>query len=87
MEDLLPSRVTITHAFIRVGVEYAEPFGTKVMKGRIRIIMKSHSTLFTCLTTKDVHLEIVSSLNIEAFLATLNRFVSRRIYPPKLYLQ
>jgi len=38
-----------------------------------------------CLTTKAVHLEIVSSLSADEFVATLKRFVSRRGYPSDIY--
>lgn len=36
---------------------------------------------FICLTIKAVHLEIVSDLTNDQFIAALNRFISRRGYP------
>ena len=37
--------------------------------------------MFVCITTKAVHLELVSDLTKEAFSATLKRFVARRGVP------
>ncbi|GFU31692.1 integrase catalytic domain-containing protein [Trichonephila clavipes] len=39
---------------------------------------KRYVAIFVCLASKAVHLEIVSDLTTDAFLATLKRFVARR---------
>lgn len=41
--------------------------------------------MFICLATKAVHLEVVSALTVEAFMATLRRFAARRGTPRSLY--
>ena len=52
--------------FLRVGVDYAGPFLIKSAKGR------------RCFSTWAIHLELVSDLSAEAFIAALKRFVSCR---------
>lgn len=39
---------------------------------------KAYIAVFVCLSTKSVHLELVTSLLTESFLAAFNRFVARR---------
>lgn len=41
--------------------------------------------MFICFATKEIHLEAVSALTSEAFLAALRRFVARRGSPQKLF--
>ena len=42
---------------------------------------KYYVCLFTCATTKAIHLELVEDLSAEAFLRALRRFSGRRSYP------
>ncbi|VDP15061.1 unnamed protein product [Onchocerca flexuosa] len=44
-------------------------------------VVKRWITLFTCFTTRAVHLEVVENLTAESFLYVLRRFFARRGYP------
>jgi transposase InsO family protein len=46
---------------------------------------KGYIAIFVCFTTKAVHIEVVTSLSTEAFLAVLRRFVARRGRPRIIY--
>lgn len=71
MVDLPSSRVTMSPPFTRCGIDYAGPFITRLPAGRTRITYKSYLALFVCLTTKAVHLELVSDLTTPIFIAAL----------------
>ena len=45
---------------------------------------KVYICLFTCGTTRAIHLEVVEDLTIEAFLLAFRRFASRKSLPRKL---
>ena len=63
--------------FANTGVDYFGPFEVRFM----RILMKRWCCLFTCLTTRAVHVEVVPSLEADACLAAITRFVARRGKP------
>ncbi|XDV26786.1 hypothetical protein PO909_030419 [Leuciscus waleckii] len=46
---------------------------------------KRWGILFKCLTTRAVHLDLLSSMSTDSFLMALRRFVSRRGTPPELW--
>lgn len=81
MGDLPSDRVTATRPFAGVGTDFAGPFLVKSSNLRNARSFKAYLCVFVCLSTKAVHLELVSALSTEAFVATLGRFVSRRGLP------
>lgn len=50
-------------------------------KGRGGKVIKSYICIFVCFAVKAVHLELVTDLTKDAFLAALYRFISRRGKP------
>ncbi|GAB0089833.1 hypothetical protein DMENIID0001_044500 [Sergentomyia squamirostris] len=81
MGELPAERVTPAPPFSRCGVDYAGPIITKRNKGRGNVMEKSYIAIFVCLVTKAVHVEAVTDLTAEAFLAALRRFIARRGKP------
>ncbi len=80
MAPLPLSRVQYpVRAFERVGVDYGGPYLTKQGRGKSRA--KRYLCLFTCLTTRAVHLEMSYSLDTDSFINALTRMVARRGTP------
>ena len=86
MGELPAYRVTSTQvAFDRVGIDCAGPFTTKAGRVRNPLLGKAHICAFVCLTTKAVHLEVVSEESTAAFQAALDRFIARRGCPSHIF--
>ena len=65
-------------AFERFGVDYGGPY---VTKGRGKVKTKRYLCLFTCLTTRAVHLETSYSLHTDSFINAFTRMKSKRGTP------
>lgn len=85
MGHLPAQRVTANFPFLTVGIDFAGPFSTLTKKGRGAKIVKSYLCLFVCFRYKCLHLEAVSDLSTEGFIAALHRFVSRRGKPAEIF--
>ena len=83
--ELPAARVTSTPAFVNTGIDFAGPFTIKKGHTRKPVKIKSYVCLFICLSTKAIHQEPVSGLTTAAFIAALQRFVSRRSCPKNIY--
>ncbi|XP_026463846.1 uncharacterized protein LOC113362828 [Ctenocephalides felis] len=78
MGSLPVDRVNVKRLFLAVGVDYAGPVMLRASRLRKAPQIKAYIVLFVCMSTKAVHLDLVTELSTEAFIATLKRFVSRR---------
>ncbi|KAG8173850.1 hypothetical protein JTE90_001688, partial [Oedothorax gibbosus] len=82
VEAPLPAdRLTPCKPFDTTGIDFAGPVyvrGANVPK-------KSYIALFTCSTTRALHIELVSDLTTDTFLMALQRFVGRRGLPHTIY--
>lgn len=85
MASLPPHRVSALRPFQAVGLDFAGPFSIKNSLVRNAPITKGYLCIFICMSTKAAHLECVSDLSSEAFLAAFNRFISRRGLPSDVY--
>jgi hypothetical protein len=69
--QLPPERITPTKPFCVIGVDFAGPLYTDDGK-------KCYITLFTCGTTRAVHLELSPTMNTWDFHQSFRRFIARR---------
>ena len=82
----LPSaRVEPNYVFLHTGMDFAGPFSIKKGHTRRPVEIEAHLAIFICFVTRAVHLELVSDMTTQAFLAALDRFVDRRGLPLHLY--
>ena len=81
MPDVPEDRLCVNEKpFTNTGADYLGPYYIKLSK-RIRsnqATAKRYVALFTCFTTRAIHLEIASDLSTDAFILALRRFISRR---------
>nr|XP_033947601.1 uncharacterized protein LOC117452900 [Pseudochaenichthys georgianus] len=69
-DRLLPNKPPFTN----VGVDYFGPIEVK----RGRSIVKRYGVLFTCMTTRAIHLEVAHTLDTDSCINALRRFMCRR---------
>ena len=78
MADLLKERLgERIFPFANTGVDYFGSFEVRFL----RKSMKRWCCLFTCLTARAVHVEVVPSLEADACIAAVTRFIARRGKP------
>ena len=74
--DLPTDRVYEGLPFTYTGIDFAEPLYVNSESPENR--SKAYCCLFTCASTRAVHLELTDSLTVTSFLQAFRRFVSRR---------
>ncbi|XP_066596496.1 uncharacterized protein [Prorops nasuta] len=85
MADLPVSRVEISTPFFHTGIDFFGPMFVKERKYRNKNRIKVYGCVFICMASKAVHIEIVSELSSDAFIAALRRFSGRRSTPAHIY--
>lgn len=78
MGQLPEARITPTRAFKFCGVDYAGPVNLRTSGGRGHRSYKGYICLFICMSTRAVHIEVVSSLTTEGFIQAFKRMTARR---------
>lgn len=78
MGQLPESRVNQWRPFQISGVDFCGPVQVRLGLRRPYKVTKAYVAVFICFIVKAVHLELVSDLSSEAFLAALRRFIARR---------
>ncbi|GFX13815.1 integrase catalytic domain-containing protein [Trichonephila clavipes] len=85
MGNLPRDRVVPDYPFNCSGVDFCGPFMIRYKNQRKGILHKIYICVFVCFVSKAIHIEIVSDLTSDAFIATLKRFFSCRGKCAKLY--
>lgn len=83
--NLPVERTYLEYPFLSTGVDYTGPVLIADRKGRGCRLQKAYICVFVCLSIKAIHLELVTDITKEAFLAAFNRFISRRGKPQNIY--
>ena len=83
--QLPTERVTPDLVFNKVGVDYAGPVYAKYGSIRKSTVIKAYICVFVSISVKAVHLELVSDLTSEGFIACLRRFISRHGKPSLIW--
>ncbi|GFS86326.1 integrase catalytic domain-containing protein, partial [Nephila pilipes] len=78
---LFSERVVPSVSFTITGIDFAGPVNIRCLKPRDT----AYIALFTCATTRALHIELVSDLTTDKFLLALQRFVGRRGLPNTIY--
>ncbi|XP_071040000.1 uncharacterized protein [Parasteatoda tepidariorum] len=78
---LPPERVVPSAPFTTTGINFAGPVNIRCLKSRDMAFI----TLFTCATTRALHIELVTDLTTDKFLLALQRFVGSRGLPHTIY--
>ncbi len=81
MAQLPVARVEMNSVWAATGCDYFGPIMIKRGRGR----EKRWVCLLTSLTVRAIHLELASSLNSDAFILALRRFIARRGKPKKIF--
>ena len=79
--DLQSFRVAAEYSFQYTGVDFAGPLYVKEIYVTSSDLNKAYICLFTCATSRAIHLELTPSLESPAFIRALIRFMSRRGFP------
>lgn len=78
MATLPAARVNEAKAFLWTGVDYAGPQEILISRYRGARKVPCYFSLFTCMVTRSVHVEISTDLSTASFLRAFRRFISRR---------
>jgi hypothetical protein len=71
-------------AFTNIGVDYAGPLYVKDIYAKSDDMNKTYIVVYTCASSRAVHLDLVPDNSSSAFLRSLLRFISRRGSPAEV---
>ncbi|XP_044171905.1 uncharacterized protein LOC122956303 [Acropora millepora] len=74
-------RLCTEFAFTSIGVDFAGPVYVKDIYHRSADMNKAYIVLYTCASSRAVHLDLVPRLTTEVFVRSFKRFITRRGVP------
>ena len=74
-------RVSDEFAFSSIGVDFAGPVYVKDIYHKSGSMNKAYIVLYTCASSRAVHLDLIPRLTTEAFVRCFKRFIARRGVP------
>ncbi|EYC13254.1 hypothetical protein Y032_0044g1062 [Ancylostoma ceylanicum] len=81
MSDLPTTRVVQARPFCHIGLDLFGPLKTKCAGELHR---KTYGCIFTCMTTRMIHLELMKDASVGSFLNAIRRFIARRGVPKSI---
>ena len=81
---LPPFRVSDDAAFSQIGIDFAGPLFVRDIYSKDKQSHKCYIALFSCASTRAIHLELVPDLQGSTFLRALKRFMGRRGIPARI---
>ncbi|XP_048586638.1 uncharacterized protein LOC125568411 [Nematostella vectensis] len=79
MADLPPDRTEVAPSFTNVGFDVFGPWTIHTRKTRGGVLnSKRWGLVFTCLSSRAIHIELLESMDASAFISALRRFFSLR---------
>ena len=85
MGNLPEVRVNSSDVFSHVGLDYTGPVLLRNLMGKSKLRFKAYIALFICMSTRAMHLELVSDLSTQKCIDAIRRFVGRRGIPKIIY--
>ncbi|XP_049879678.1 uncharacterized protein LOC126376395 [Pectinophora gossypiella] len=85
MGQLPEARLKPSRPFKTAGVDFTGHINIRFSPGRGAKSYKGYICIFICMVSKAIHLEAVSDLTSQGFIAAFRRFVSRRGYCETLF--
>ena len=81
-----PERASEEQPFTNTGLDFAGPLHVRIpSQSKSKESEKVYVALFSCASTRAVHLELVKNLSVPTFLQAFRRFTSRRGLPSTIF--
>ena len=77
-------RVSEDTAFSNIGIDFAGPLLVKDIYSKTGEMRKCYIALFTCASTRALHLELIPDLHANSFIRAFTRFIGRRGLPSRI---
>ncbi|KAG7305534.1 hypothetical protein JYU34_009613, partial [Plutella xylostella] len=84
MGNLPKQRLQADYPFANTAVDYAGPILIANKKGRGSQLKKAYIAIFVCMAVRAVHIELVTDLTSQGYMAMLNRLICRRGKPASI---